>query len=199
MAWVSDDGRHESYLLPEFLDGCLGGTSSSGGVWATVDAHGAAIPYSDWQRRDRGEIVGWVLRCDERAGADGQLALEPAQTVELGRWRRAPSPAAHDPGGGWVYVVDDDAVFVDELPDVAAVMEAIVDVHIEKTASRARVRAAAAASRAASEALGEAVRSARLAGWSWTAIGSDVGITRQSARERWRHLDEAPAAGDGPP
>ena len=37
-----------------------------------------------------------------------------------------------------------------------------------------------------------AVRTARLRGKSWAEIATHLGITRQSAWERWRDLDEAP-------
>lgn len=37
----------------------------------------------------------------------------------------------------------------------------------------------------------QAVRQAREAGASWTAVGRAAGITRQSAHERWAHLEDA--------
>lgn len=43
-----------------------------------------------------------------------------------------------------------------------------------------------------------AVRSARLRGRSWAEIATRLGVTRQSAWEKWRDLDEGPAASDGP-
>jgi transposase-like protein len=39
----------------------------------------------------------------------------------------------------------------------------------------------------------QAVRDARRAGRSWTEIATRLGMTRQSAWERWRELDEKPA------
>jgi len=39
-----------------------------------------------------------------------------------------------------------------------------------------------------------AVRTARRAGRSWSEIATRLGVTRQSAWERWRDLDEAPAS-----
>jgi DNA invertase Pin-like site-specific DNA recombinase len=38
-----------------------------------------------------------------------------------------------------------------------------------------------------------AVRTARLSGKSWAEIATHLGITRQSAWERWRDLDDPPA------
>jgi transposase-like protein len=43
-----------------------------------------------------------------------------------------------------------------------------------------------------------AVRSARLRGKSWAEIATRLGVTRQSAWEKWRELDDSPAAA-GPP
>ncbi|SHK06381.1 PASTA domain-containing protein [Pseudonocardia thermophila] len=43
-----------------------------------------------------------------------------------------------------------------------------------------------------------AVRSARLRGRSWAEIATRLGVTRQSAWEKWRDLDESPSAPDAP-
>jgi transposase-like protein len=40
-----------------------------------------------------------------------------------------------------------------------------------------------------------AVRAARLHGKSWAEIATHLGVTRQSAWERWRDLDDAPPGG----
>jgi transposase-like protein len=44
-----------------------------------------------------------------------------------------------------------------------------------------------------------AVRTARRAGRSWSEIATRLGVTRQSAWERWRDLDEAPPSEARPP
>jgi PASTA domain-containing protein len=44
----------------------------------------------------------------------------------------------------------------------------------------------------------EAVRAARRAGRSWAEIAIKLGVTRQSAWERWRDLDAEPAASPAP-
>ena len=41
-----------------------------------------------------------------------------------------------------------------------------------------------------------AVRSARLRGRSWAEIATRLGVTRQSAWEKWRDLDDSPAAAE---
>jgi hypothetical protein len=41
-----------------------------------------------------------------------------------------------------------------------------------------------------------AVRAARVHGKSWAEIATHLGVTRQSAWERWRDLDDSPGAGE---
>lgn len=41
-----------------------------------------------------------------------------------------------------------------------------------------------------------AVRAARLSGKSWAEIATHLGVTRQSAWERWRDLDDSPRGGE---
>jgi AraC-like DNA-binding protein len=54
------------------------------------------------------------------------------------------------------------------------------------------VRIAAEVRRLADQVLDQRVLEARAHNWSWAKIARAVGITRQSAHRRWRHL-EAPA------
>ena len=44
-----------------------------------------------------------------------------------------------------------------------------------------------------------AVRAARLHGKSWAEIATHLGVTRQSAWERWRDLDDSPGGGESEP
>src|ERR1700752_2421511 len=41
-----------------------------------------------------------------------------------------------------------------------------------------------------------AVRAARVHGKSWAEIATQLGVTRQSAWERWRDLDDSPGRGE---
>lgn len=54
------------------------------------------------------------------------------------------------------------------------------------------VRVAAEVRRLADQVLDQRVLEARAHNWPWAQIAKAVGITRQSAHRRWRHL-EAPA------
>jgi hypothetical protein len=51
------------------------------------------------------------------------------------------------------------------------------------------VRVAAEAGRLAAQVLDQRVLEARAHNWPWAEIGKVVGITRQSAHRRWRHLE----------
>jgi hypothetical protein len=60
--------------------------------------------------------------------------------------------------------------------------EALAELHRQAVLD---VGTASAEHQAARDALDRAVTKARAAGASWTEVGRAVGITRQSARERW--------------
>ncbi|GGL56686.1 hypothetical protein [Planomonospora parontospora] len=73
----------------------------------------------------------------------------------------------------------------DDAPDaVAAAIREQWAGHLTPATLRA-VQEAAAAAKAATERLEEAVRAARADDRSWADIGAAVGITRQTAHERW--------------
>lgn len=56
------------------------------------------------------------------------------------------------------------------------------------------VKAAAGAAASVKERLDAAVTLARHSGASWADIGRAAGMARQSAQERWRHVDGAGGA-----
>jgi hypothetical protein len=60
--------------------------------------------------------------------------------------------------------------------------EALAELHRQAVLD---VGTASSEHKAAAAALDQAVTKARAAGASWTEVGRAVGITRQSARERW--------------
>ena len=57
----------------------------------------------------------------------------------------------------------------------------------------------AGAAAAAKERLGAAVALARHSGASWADIGRSAGMARQSAQQRWRHVDGAGGGAGGAP
>jgi hypothetical protein len=155
-------GEHEGWVVPLFADGAEGsGSSGSKGVSVrTADGK------QEW--RPDAAVIGWRAGCE--CGWRG-----PA-------WTRA---AKTDPRARML-VCEGRFADLDE-PEEARVM----DEWREHIAPFTRVEAVAEAAvgwRRASLALDDAVQTARLAGASWADIGNAVGITRQSANERWSRL-----------
>jgi len=87
---------------------------------------------------------------------------------------------------GRVFAGDDDVSCAGDRDDVR---EAAQDVwmreHIEPLDVDDEIRAAVTARREADDQLAAAVSKARQVGLSWARIGAAVGITAQSAHERW--------------
>lgn len=68
--------------------------------------------------------------------------------------------------------------------------------HADEMVGLARVASAADAERGATETLFGAVRTARHGGHTWAAIATMLGVTRQSAWQRFRSTDDADAGAD---
>ncbi|MGW6132350.1 hypothetical protein ACWFNE_20180 [Cellulomonas sp. NPDC055163] len=181
MSWHDDDGRHELYIASVFADGMSGGTTSSEGVAADVDADGRRLAIEDWQWRPEEEITGWRVCCDCRPATGSRV-----DTTVLATWERVRPPSAEDPAAGrflaegrWA------ASSLSDREDVQDLAFALWDAHREPALAEKAIADAAAAARRAGQVLDEAVRTGRAAGLSWVDVGRAVGITRQSARERW--------------
>lgn len=164
MGWATEDGRHEGWANMELPDGQPHSVSSAAGIVVksgNFEAPDEVVPYS--------EVIGWRGRCE--CGWMGEF------------WTRVTDPAQTNPLLRRIFVAADD--YADAPTDVEDAIWAEWRLHIEPDTRLAAVRdAAGAVTRARSE-LDEAVRAAREAGVNWADIGSAVGITRQSARERW--------------
>jgi hypothetical protein len=158
-------GEHEGWVVPLFADGREGvGSSGSRGVLVQVHPE-------EW--RPDADVIGWRAGCE--CGWRG-----PAWTRVASKALLPPKPTAR------LLAVEGRFADLDEA-DESRVMEAWEE-HI---APLTRVEAVAEASvgwRRASLALDDAVQTARMDGASWTEIGKAVGITKQSAAERWGRL-----------
>jgi PASTA domain len=86
--------------------------------------------------------------------------------------------AWEDGGRPWERLARRYARWAEVPPDDADPLEALADL--------------GAGRRLLDEAEMEAVRAARRSGRSWAEIATKLGVTRQSAWERWRDLDDAP-------
>jgi hypothetical protein len=75
-------------------------------------------------------------------------------------------------------------------PELRRALEKWLAVESEGMDSRVEaVRIAAEVGRLAAEVLDQRVMEARAHNWPWAEIAKAVGITRQSAHRRWRHLE----------
>jgi len=123
-----------------------------------------------------------LARSGEQLGRPG---LHPGALQDVGK----PDGPAH-------LRRDDDVAYVSDREDVH---DAAVGLwraeHAYGTDALTEVKAAAAAASQAKLRLDAAVALARHSGTSWADIGRAAAMARQSAQERWRGVDGAPAGG----
>lgn len=177
MGWVDESGEHEMWIAPMFPDGATGGSHGHQGI----NVGGWGPGEEDW--RHPKDIVGWEVRCHCYRGQ----SRNPTTTV-LARWTRVrPPETEEDPAAGRFIVDDDgDAEFVgDSRPDIEELALSLWRVHYGPHDATRAIEAAAEAQRKAAAQLDAAVAAGHAAGLSWADVGRAVGITRQSARERW--------------
>lgn len=170
MGWmgpVVGDVEHEGWVVPVFADGVEGaGSSSARGVLVDFDR-------DEW-RPDEG-VTAWRAGCE--CGWRGPLwtRVKAADGASPDPWVSRPKRLIHNPGE-WPADLHSDAenAVIDEWRQ-----------HIAPWRSVELVEEAAQRASAASRALDDAVRTAHASGASWADIGRAVGISRQSAHERW--------------
>lgn len=156
MSWASEDGRHEGWGAA---------VSPSGAV--EVGSGGGVIHLDDGGSMLDDEVVGWRSVCS--CGWRGPLwervrDIADAEVAARRVWLD---------GGGIADIELEERTHGEWLAHVRPV-DAVAAVSVAAGAvERARVR------------LDEAVGQARKAGASWEAVGQAVGISRQSAHERW--------------
>ena len=190
MGFVTDDGLHEGYLVPQFFDGQRGNGSTGGGIADDQIAVGTDVqaPDGSWSTptRPAGEVAGWVICCDCYQAESSRLGTTWVGPV----FARVPSKALENVAERRIYAPDEDVAYVSEREDV---QEVVVDLwraeHAFAHDALVEVEAAAQAAAAARQRLDAAVGFARHGGASWADIGRAAGMTRQSAQERWRKLD----------
>jgi len=187
MSWDSDDGIHEGYVLPEFIDGVRGR-----GIWTgkvprdhvVVDVEYVGDPgdisEERYTSRPAAEVIGWRVMCDCRTGSTSRVTATWCSDLIT----RVPSSALHDPAAGRLYVPDEDVPEVDELfvDDLAGLWRRE---HVDGEGALSAIAQARSEAAAAERRLDEAVAAARAGGASWEAIGRAAGMTRQSAHGRW--------------
>lgn len=173
MGWAVEtrDGLHEGHVALLAPDGRASGSSNGQGIFLrnprwTYDSKeepfDILVPWS--------EVAGWRVQCE--CGWRGTA------------WLRGEGVSPDDPA--------EEDVYPEHmlLPDGRSLEEAGHEEwkrHVQPLAAAEVVRTAAHAVREAEEALAEAVAAARAGNppATWDQIGRAVGITRQSAHDRW--------------
>lgn len=171
MGWISNDNKHEGWAACVAPDGRL--SSSSSGEARLVK--GVSGQYkrdnlmTDYEVIPDAEIIGWRGACD--CGWQGEM------------WERVASPVETDFSARRDYAALDG--FADPSREVEDAIHDEWTVHIAPSDAVLGVEAAAREYVQAGQRLDKTVAAAKAAGASWADIGRAVGISRQSAHERW--------------
>lgn len=189
VGWEDMEGRHEVYVAMMFADGSSGSGWAKGGITVTVDAKGNDIPVSRWPTRGYDEVTGWEVRCNHRDNPEAR----DSRRVVLARWERVATPQEEDRSAGRIYAAGSDVFHLDGREDVEEIMNRLWDAHCAPDNAFRAIELAAAERRQADARLDAAVATGQEAGLSWADVGRAVGITRQSARERWGSIGTAVA------
>ncbi|TAP39064.1 hypothetical protein [Arthrobacter sp. S39] len=171
MGWISTDNEHEGWAAPVAPDGRLSASSTAGGMlFRGVTGHyppDEMLP--DYEVIPDSQIIGWRGQCE--CGWQGEM------------WERVTSRAAAN------FSHRRDYFALDEFATASSKVEdAIHDewkTHIAPSEAVLGVEAAAREYTQAGHRLDKTVAAAKAAGASWADIGRAVGISRQSAHERW--------------
>lgn len=171
MGWVSNDNEHEGWAAAVAPDGRLSGTSTSEGV-LVEGITGRYRPdkmMPDYEVVPDSQIIGWRGAC--QCGWQGEL------------WERVASPEAADFSLRREYLASDE--FAHASNEVENAIHDEWKTHLAPLEAVAGVKAAAREYTQAGHRLDQTVAAAKSAGASWADIGRAVGISRQSAHERW--------------
>lgn len=171
MGWVSNDYEHEGWAAAVASDGRLSASSSREGMLmqGITGRYQQDKMLPDYEVVPDREIIGWRGSCD--CGWRGEL------------WARVTSPAAADLSQRRDYVSPND--FANASGTVEDAIHEEWKAHLAPLEAVAGVEAAAREYTQAGHRLDKTVAAAKAAGASWTDIGRAVGISRQSAHERW--------------
>jgi len=187
-----EDGRHEGHLAPMFGDGQRGRRVTGGSVSHDDVVVGDVVQRADgswtWPTRPAGEVTGWMVCCD----CYSNTPFGPASSWIGPVFTRVPSKTLEHLAARRIFAADDVVAYACEREDVHDAAVALWrSEHAFGTDALTEVGAAAQAKLR----LDAAVALARHSGASWADIGRAAGMARQSAQERWRGGDGAPAGG----
>lgn len=171
MGWVSNDNEHEGWAAPVAPDGRLSGSSTSEGmlVQGITGRYKPDRMMPDYEVVPDREIIGWRGAC--QCGWQGEL------------WERVTSPSDADFSQHQDYLASDE--FAHASTEVEDAIHDEWKTHLAPLEAVAGVKAASREYNQAGHRLDKTVAAAKAAGASWADIGRAVGISRQSAHERW--------------
>lgn len=171
MGWVSEDNEHEGWAAAVAPDGRLSGTSTGQGtLFQGITGRYPRDKYMpDYEVIPHAEIIGWRGSCE--CGWEGLL------------WKRVASSEEAKPSLRLAYAPLDG--FADASQSVEDAIHDEWKAHVLPSSAVAGVKSAAREYNQAGRRLDQAVSAAKAAGASWADIGKAVGISRQSAHERW--------------
>jgi hypothetical protein len=183
MGWlgpVVGNTQHEGYVLPLFADGQEGSGVSSGRGYHVGEYDGTDD--GDWRSAE--QVTGWHAACEcGWRGVDWTRVYSPA-AAGAPAWSGPEDGCVADRANRLIYMghtapwadLDDDAenAVIDELRAHIRPWKALEEVG-DLAEQHARI----------GREIDAAVASARSGGATWADVGRAVGITRQSARERW--------------
>lgn len=171
MGWVSNDNEHEGWAAPVAPDGRLSASSTAEGmlVKGLTGRYVPDVTMPDYELIPDKEIIGWRGACV--CGWQCEM------------WERVTTPAAADFSRRRDYVATDE--FANASSEVEDAIQDEWSAHIAPSEAILGVEAAAREYSQAGHRLDKTVAAAKAAGASWADIGRAVGISRQSAHERW--------------
>ncbi|WP_016885064.1 MULTISPECIES: AsnC family protein [unclassified Rhodococcus (in: high G+C Gram-positive bacteria)] len=159
MSWMTESGDHEGYAATLVADGRR-----------VVIEQASEMELDDGTRVPEAETAGWQTYCT--CGWRAPMTFERVTDPALARRPNQVYDATGGPAPEWV-----------EQMCHAEWLE-----HVRPQEDITWVKRAALELSAADARLDRAVAAARQSGTSWADIAREVGISRQSAHERWRHL-----------
>ncbi|MDD1478694.1 hypothetical protein [Arthrobacter sp. H16F315] len=171
MGWISNDNEHEGWAAAVAPDGRLSASSTGEGmlVKGITGRYKPDKMLPDYEVIPDNEIIGWRGACE--CGWQGEL------------WERVTSPAAADFSRRRDYLSPDE--FAHASSEVENAIHDEWKAHLAPLEAVAGVEAAAHEYNQAGHRLDKTVAAAKATGASWADIGRAVGISRQSAHERW--------------
>lgn len=184
MGWVYDgvpDEEHEGYPIGVLANGVIP-TYPAGGQWFEMEFRDGWWSSGDTAQDPRGEPA-WLLPACACGWRGERIAYDPqAEDAARAQWD------AH---------MDDVTVYLLSVAKAAEVLIAALDAARTGGEFDGRPLAVIKALRATQAHVGSqiaaAVGAARARELSWELIGQALGVTRQTAHERYRDIEAAPA------